>query len=139
MQTMCQGVSVDISNVLPTCSDTQRLRFNRRPRSLTHTQHTPTPSPLLTRTGWSSSSGRPSSFAIPFNGQCFRQAKHAGRMWLLCYSPLSAGCVLDACVPSTYSVCQLLCWMGRKGKPRDRWIDAGTRETGAHYPDPQPK
>lgn len=87
MQTMCQGVSVDISNVLPTCSDTQRLRFNRRPRSLTHTQHTPTPSPLLTRTGWSSSSGRPSSFAIPFNGQCFRQAKHAGRMWLLCYSP----------------------------------------------------
>lgn len=81
---------------------------------LAHTTHSP--HPHLTRTGWSSSSGRPSSFAIPFNGQCFRQAKHAGRMWLLCYSPslcwVRAGRV---CVPSTYSVCQLLCWMERKG------------------------
>lgn len=78
------------------------------------------------------SSGRPSSFAIPFNGQCFRQAKHAGRMWLL---PLS---LLGACwarVCTVYVLClSIVVLDGTEGKPRDRWIDAGTRETGAHYP-----
>jgi hypothetical protein len=47
---MCQGVSVDISNVLPTCSDTQRLRFNRRPRSHTHNTLPPLP-PFLPALG----------------------------------------------------------------------------------------
>lgn len=127
---MCQGVSVDISNVLPTCSDTQRLRFNRRPRS--HTHNTLPPPPSYPHWVVQYSSGRPSSFAIPFNGQCFRQAKHAGRMWLL---PLS---LLGACwarVCTVYVLClSIVVLDGTEGKPRDRWIDAGTRETGAHYP-----
>jgi hypothetical protein len=58
---------------------------------------------------------------------------------LLLPPSLLGACWARVCHLRTLFVNCCVGWDGREGKPRDRWIDVGTRETGAHYPDQKKK